>query len=650
MLRRLVIACLSLLAAWTAAVPPASAQPRMRAPTISLFDGTTLGGWQTRGEGQWRAENGAITGAASPGAPPAALWLERRYEDVILTFTYRCADCDAGVLLRTAPLSAASAPARTRALHASLGAADARQAFDVTLDDGGRIIARELVQKFEGRSRAIANLQFDIIPQADGWIRVSLLLRGDIVAGNPPNGPPPNETPAGAARPGGGNFGAIVLRVSRGQAQFKDLTLVDLTRPITGLEPAQTSPQFRRVTLTDRFYAEGIAAGDIDRDGRVDIVSGPLAYLGPDFQRAIEIYPPETFNATSRAQHGAYTDSFMTYVHDFDRDGWNDVLKVNFNGAFLYVNPRGESRHWAEHKVVDDTSSETTQLADLDRSGQVSLIYSTGRDPDRVISIATPGADATRPWTVRAVSTRGAWGGHTMGYGDINGDGRLDIVHGAGWWEQPPAAEAQRPWRHHATTFGRGDDPFVRGADIHVDDVDGDGLPDVITSMFAHGPGLMWYAQRRGADGAIGWTPHTIMDAPEASPAERAAWEETDTRVAFTELHAIALADMNGDGVQDIVTGKRWFSHGIEYRENDLDAPAVLYWFEVARQRDGRVRFIPHLIDNFVGIGTQIAVIDVDDDERPDVLTAQRRGAYAFLNAVPRASARGPVRARADVR
>jgi hypothetical protein len=283
------------------------------------------------------------------------------------------------------------------------------------------------------------------------------------------------------------------------------------------------------------------------------------------------------------------------------------------------------------YQVTEGVPAETTQLGDVDGDGKVELLMTTGSGANRVIGLAKPGADATARWTFVPISEKGDWGGHGYGYGDLNGDGRSDIIQGSGWWEQPPSGANGTPWKFNAVPFGRGTDPFVRGADMFAYDINGDKLPDVVTSLFAHGPGLVWFEQQRSG-GAISWKMHTIMDYPDSTPEDRKTWETTDKSFVFTELHAIALVDMDGDGVKDIVTGKRWFSHGMEYPENDRDDPPYMAWFKLVRKAGGQVEFVPTIINNYAGLGTQIAVVDMNADNRPDVLTAARKGAYVFFN------------------
>lgn len=604
--------------------------------TAKLFNGTSLAGWHPQGAAQWRAAGGEIVGAATSG--PGWLVLDKSYQDIILKFAFQCDNCDAGVVLRNVALP--SKPGTTSALYAGISGPDARTLYRVTMDPQGKELERTQLYKWTARQNP-PGMQMSITPGTGGWNQTRIQVRGDVTAppaGGRGAGPGPGTPPA--PQETYPLYGPLSLRIGSGEVRVKDVTVTDLLRPAAGVTAEVTSPSFRRIQLTDRFYAEGISAGDINRDGVMDALTGPYAYLGPDFKRAVEIYRPQTYAIANATMGGQYTDNFLNYVHDFNGDSWNDYLKINFNGAYLYVNPKGESRYWPMYQVTDGVSSETTQLGDIDGDGKVELLMSLASGANRVIGFAKPGADPTERWTFVPVSEKGDWGGHGYGFGDINGDGKNDIIQGSGWWEQPTAGAASGLWKFNAVPFGRGTDPFLRGADIYAYDVNGDKLPDVITSLFAHGPGLVWYEQQRTGQGPITWKMHMIMDRPDASAEEKKTWEITDKNVIFTELHAIQLVDMDGDGLKDIVTGKRWFSHGMEYPENDRDDPAVMVWFKLVRRPGGQAEFVPNTINNYVGLGTQIAVVDMNGDKRPDVLTAARKGAYVFFNNVSRASSK----------
>lgn len=155
---------------------------------------------------------------------------------------------------------------------------------------------------------------------------------------------------------------------------------------------------------------------------------------------------------------------------------------------------------------------------------------------------------------------------------------------------------------------------------MYAYDVDGDGLNDVITSLEAHGFGLAWFRQSR--DGAeIKFEKRVIVG---REP------RESRYGIKFSELHAIDLVDMDGDGLRDIVTGKRFWSHG-RVGDPDRSSAAVIFWFKLVRGPGGAVDFVPHLIDNDSGVGTQVVAADVNADGLPDVVVGNKKGAFVFL-------------------
>jgi len=150
-------------------------------------------------------------------------------------------------------------------------------------------------------------------------------------------------------------------------------------------------------------------------------------------------------------------------------------------------------------------------------------------------------------------------------------------------------------------------------------DVNGDGLNDVITSLEAHGYGIAWFEQVR-TNGQIDFRQHLIVGR-----------DPTDNPygVKFSQPHALELVDMDGDGVMDLVTGKRFWAHG---REGDPEpnAPAVLYWFQLVRKGNGRVEFIPHLVDDNSGVGTQVTSARVSNKKFPDLIVGNKKGLFLF--------------------
>jgi len=396
---------------------------------------------------------------------------------------------------------------------------------------------------------------------------------------------------------------------------------------------------FEKRTLTERFVAEGCDIADFDRDGHVDITAGNTIWHGPGFVRQTEFTPPaDNPSGPTKTPYDptkGYSDFFLAYAYDFTGDGWPDILVFGLPGeaAHVFVNPQGKAGHWEKHAIFDVADGESPDLEDMNGDGRPELLVhssdmnkpkeANGKGGGQLgfaeIDWKNPlGKARFRPITPKSPENDGKYFRYTHGYGagDVNGDGRMDILDRTGWFEQPADISKDTSWRFHLGPFGP-PDALRGGAHMYAYDVNGDGRNDVITSYDGHGYGLGWFEQN--ADGTF--TERKIMG---ATP------EENPQRVAFSQLHALRLVDMNGDGLLDIVTGKRRWAHGIN-GDVEPNAPPVLYWFELVRDGQGGARFVAHEIDADSGVGTQVTVGDLDGDGKLDVIVANKRGVFAFV-------------------
>ena len=391
---------------------------------------------------------------------------------------------------------------------------------------------------------------------------------------------------------------------------------------------------FTKHKLTDQFWSEGANIGDFNHDGKMDVVAGPYWYEGPDFTRRHEYSPAmekfvrrlpdgtETVVAGFEGALGtnnAYSKNFVAFTYDFNADGWTDILVLGFPGeqSWWFENPKGKEGHWLRHTALEVTDNESPTFGDLTGDGKPEIIcMSKG-----FLGYAEP--DWRHPeavWQWHAISPDNKYHRftHGLGYGDVNGDGRKDVLEKDGWWEQPASLAGDPIWKFHAFQF-----TAAGGSQMYAYDVNGDGLPDVITALAAHGYGLAWYEQLRAKNdkGEIQFQQHLILN-PEAKP--------NSYGVTWSQLHAVELVDMNGDGLQDIVTGKRFWAHA-NHGDPEPNAPAVLYWFQLVRNPDQSVAFVPHEIDNDSGVGTQVVAGDLNGDHQPDIVVGNKKGVFIHL-------------------
>jgi hypothetical protein len=396
-------------------------------------------------------------------------------------------------------------------------------------------------------------------------------------------------------------------------------------------------PAFVKQTLSKDFVAEGCCVADFDRDGHRDVSAGRFIWFGPDFATRIA-FAPVRLDASGaprepyRADTG-YSDYFEQFAHDFTGDGWSDILVYAWPGsdASVFVNPGASAStqridaEWKRHAILDVADGESPDLIDVTGDGKPELLaFMGGQFGFAEVDWTNPLAKARfRAITAKSPDADRAIHRYTHGYGagDVNGDGRTDILTSGGWYEQPAKSDPDTPWKLHAANFGEG------GAQMYAFDANGDGRADVVTSIKAHGYGLSWFEQN--ADGSF--TERVILGRTAADNAADNA-DGTAAGKGFSQLHALRLEDMNGDRLPDIVTGKRRWAHG-PMGDEDPMAPPILAWFETVRDASapGGARFVQHRIDDDSGVGTQFWTGLLDGGGRPDVVVGNKHGVFVFI-------------------
>jgi hypothetical protein len=401
-----------------------------------------------------------------------------------------------------------------------------------------------------------------------------------------------------------------------------------------------------RIHAIDPGASETAAAVDVNRDGLLDIVSGENWYEAPRWTK-------HRFRELGFSNN--YVDAFSDLAIDVDGDGYPDIATVTWFAKKIswYRNPGKRLRpdrgakppsererksgpasaenddKWVETVINTGFNVEFAVLGDIDNDGKALEIVAqengTGQAWYRVVG---------GKWQRHVVSDRTY--GHGIGVGDVNGDKRNDILTPRGWLEAPADPKSSN-WTYHPAWESANvpitpRDPAASPANpaappriaelgfIHVLDVNGDGLNDVITAA-GHDFGVFWFEQSANGE-----------------------WRRRAIDNAWSQGHASTLVDLNGDGRLDFVTGKRFMAHnGSDPGERE---PLGVYWYEfrstpapaasagASAKPAPAVEWIRHVIDysSRVGGGMQIPVVDVDNDGDLDLVCAGKSGLFFLEN------------------
>ena len=392
-----------------------------------------------------------------------------------------------------------------------------------------------------------------------------------------------------------------------------------LAQPVSTMLPTG----FKKTVITREFISEGSAVADVNGDGLMDIIAGYHWFEAPGWKvhpiplteaLGAEV-PAKGFGMFAKVfnPRKEYSNSFLNLGMDVNLDGWDDVVIIDYPGlaAFWLENPKNEpGKAWKKHIIADSmgVSNESPAFVDIDQDGRLDILCGdyTKR---QIVWLKAPTKKGETRWQRFALSAEKMPGtdrfSHGIGWGDINKDGLNDVVVREGWYEGTDDLKSGN-WVFHPANLG---EPCSH---MKILDVDGDGKNDVVSAS-AHALGVWWHQQVVGDKGQIEFKTNLLS-------------------TTTAQTHAAIMADLNGNGKKEYLTGKRFLAHNGNDKGDD-EAP-LLFWIEFTPGQPPYWK--EHILDTDSGAGLNITVRDMNNDTTLDIVVANKNGVFLFENFLKR--------------